>query len=96
MTKQDLLERLQIETRAGINFSNKAIEFAKDRKISKAWQMLDIAECALTCTNQVHDQLWDLTKGNLTSEEFEIFCQSETVLTIFNQAVRTIKSEKNK
>ena len=55
MTKQDLLERLQVETRAGINFSNKAIEFAKDRKISKAWQMLDIAECALTCTNQVHD-----------------------------------------
>lgn len=91
-TKQDLLERLAAETKAGINFSNKAIEFAKAGRISKAWDMLDTAKCALTCTNQVHEQLWDLTRGDLTSEEFDIFCKAETVSTIFNKAVREVKA----
>ena len=87
MTKQDLVKRLEIETRACINFSNKAKAFAKEGNISKAWDILNVAKCALTCTNQVHEQLWELTKGNLTDEEFDIFCQSESVSTLFNQAV---------
>ncbi|WP_449460484.1 hypothetical protein [Streptococcus suis] len=91
-TKQALLERLVAETKAGINFSNKAIEFAKAGRISKAWDMLDTAKCALTCTNQVHEQLWEFTKGDLTDEEFDIFCQSETVTTVFNQAVKVVKT----
>lgn len=92
MTKQDLLERLEIETRACINFSNRAKAFAKEKNIRKAWDMLDTAKCALTCTNQVHEQLWELTKGDLTDEEFDIFCQSETVSTVFNQAVKAVQT----
>ena len=91
-TKQDLLDRLLAESKVGINYSKKAIEFAKEGRIKTAWNMIDVAQCALTCTKRAHEELWNLTNGDLTEEEFEIFCNSETVTTVFNNALEEIKN----
>lgn len=91
MTKRNLVKRLKLETEAALKYSQSAVRFAQDGKMSKAMNMLDIAKCAVICANDVHEQLWDVSKGNLTDKEFEIFCESETVSTVFKNAVKTVK-----
>ena len=29
--------------------------------------------------DQVHEELWEVSKGNLTDEEFKLFAESETL-----------------
>ena len=34
---------------------------------------------AKKCADQLHEELWEVSKGNLTDEEFQLFTESETL-----------------
>ncbi len=46
------------------------IQKSKEGKIGAAINLLDIAGTAKKCAEQVHEELCEVSKGNLTDEEF--------------------------
>lgn len=93
--KQEALQGLEIEMKACIKYAKASEEKAKEGKIGVAINLLDIAQTAKTCAEQAYDSLWELSKGNLTEEEFEIFCDSETLRQDINKAYQAIKEARN-
>lgn len=77
--KKELLERLEKEVKACKRYAESSIKMAKERKIGSAINLLDIANTAKKCADQVHEKLWEASKGNLTGEEFELFAEAETL-----------------
>lgn len=77
--KKDLLERLEAEVKACKRYAESSIKKSKEGKIGAAINLLDIAGTAKKCADQVHEELWKESQGNLNEEEFELFCESETL-----------------
>ena len=50
--------------------SREIIQKSKEGKIGAAINLLDIAGTAKKCAEQVHEELCEVSKGNLTDEEF--------------------------
>lgn len=88
--KQDLVQRLQIETEACKKYARSAAKKAKEQKIGSAINLFDIAKMAKTCADQVHEELWEVSKVELTDEEFKIFTESETLRTELEKAYKEI------
>lgn len=89
--KQDLVKRLQIETENCKRYARNAAKKAKEKKIGAAINLFDIAKMAKTCADQVHEKLWEVSKGKLTDEEFEIFSESETLYKEIDKAYKEIQ-----
>ena len=77
--KKDLLERLDTEVKACKRYAENSIKKSKEGKVGAAINLLDIAGTAKKCADQVHEELWEISKGNLTDEEFQLFAESETL-----------------
>lgn len=77
--KKEILERLEREVKACKRYAEGSIKKAKEGKIKSAINLLDIAQTAKTCSDQLHEELWKESQGNLNEEEFELFCKSETL-----------------
>ena len=77
--KKKLLERLEIEVKACKRYAENSIKKSKKDKIGLAINFLEIAGIAKKCADQVHEELWEVSKGNLTNEEFQLFAESETL-----------------
>ncbi len=77
--KKDLLERLEAEVKACKRYAESSIKKSKEGKTGAAINLLDIAGTAKKCADQVHEELWEVSKGNLTDEEFQLFAESETL-----------------
>lgn len=75
--KQEILERLETEIKTCKKYAENGVKKAKEGKIGSAISLLDIAETAKKCADQVHEELWEVSKGNLTDEEFQLFAESE-------------------
>lgn len=75
--KKEILERLETEIKACKRHLENGIKKAKERKIGSAINFLDIAQTAKKCADQAHEELWKVSKGNLTDEEFELFAEAE-------------------
>lgn len=77
--KKDLLERLETEVKACKRYAESSIKKSKEGKIGAATNLLDIAGTAKKCADQVHEELWKESQGNLNEEGFELFVESETL-----------------
>lgn len=91
-TKEDILKRLEVEVAGGKRFTQRATERANEGRMTTAWELFDIAKCACECARQAHDDLWEVTKGELNSEEFELFCESESLWVLLDKAHEAIKA----
>lgn len=89
--KKQLLERLEIEIKACKRYVERAKEKAKEGKIGTAINNLEIANTAKNCALQVHEELWEVSEGNLTDEEFELFTKAETLEREVQKAYAEIK-----
>lgn len=96
MNIEDLVIRLETEIKACRKYMKKAIQFAKERKIYTAWDMLEISETAFKCANQVHEEIWEFSKGELSGKALEVFIESETLITEFRKAYKILKAESEK
>ena len=77
--KKDILERLETEVKACKRYSENSIKKSKEGNIGLAINLLDIAGTAKKCADQLHEELWKESQGNLNEEEFELFAESETL-----------------
>ena len=59
----------------------------KKRKVGLAINFLDIAVTAKKCADRLHDELWKVSDGKLTEEEFKIFCEAETLNQEINKFI---------
>ncbi len=77
--KKDLVERLEAEVKACKRYAESSIKKSKEGNIGSAINLLDIAGTAKKCADQLHEELWKESRGNLNEEEFELFAESETL-----------------
>lgn len=77
--KKDILERLETEIKACKRYAENSIKKSREGNIGSAINLLNIAGTAKKCADQVHEELWEVSKGNLTDEEFQLFADSETL-----------------
>lgn len=90
--KKQALKGLEIETRAAKKYARLASEKAQEGKRRLAINFLDIATTAKACADKAHDALWILSNGKLNEQEFELFCESETLGIDINKAFKEIKA----
>ena len=78
MTKrQDLLEMMILETKAAKKYTESAMKKIEEKELGSAWRLADAAKCHAICAMQEHDLFWDLVGEDITSEEFDAFCEAE-------------------
>ena len=94
--KQEILERLQTEVKACKRYAESSIKKAKEGKIGSAINLLDIAVTAKKCADQAHEELWKESQGKLTDEEFEIFCEEETLYQDINKAYKELQKARQR
>ena len=94
--KKELFKRLEIEVKACKRYTERAVENAREGKIGTAINNLEIANTAKTCALQVHEELWEVSEGKLTDEEFELFAQAETLGRELQKAYEEIKKIRKK
>lgn len=88
--EKDLLERLETEVKACKRYAENSIRKSREGNIGSAINLLDIAETAKKCADQLHEELWEVSKGNLTYEEFQLFGESETLERELKKAYREL------
>lgn len=89
--KQEILQRIEREAETCKRYAEKSIRKAEEGNIGAAINLLDIAQTAKTCADQVHEELWEESKGNLTEEEFKLFAESEALDRELQKAYKEIK-----
>lgn len=92
---KETLQRLEREVKACKHYTANAIRKADDGKVGAAINMLDIAQTAKTCAMQAHDELWKVSGGKLSSKEFELFADAETLSQKIRKAYQVIKQARN-
>ncbi|MGF3066958.1 hypothetical protein [Facklamia sp. P12950] len=89
--KKEILQRLEREIRACKKYAETAIMRAREGKTDLAISLLDIANIAKTCAGQAHEELWDISQGDLTGEEFDIFAEAEILGHLTRKAYKEIQ-----
>lgn len=89
--KQELLERLEAEVKVCKKYAENGVKKAKEGKIGAAINLLDIAGTAKKCADQAHEDLWEVSQGKLTDEEFQLFAETETLDRELQRAYEEIK-----
>lgn len=46
---------------------------------------------ARQCAEQAHENLWEESNGDLTEEEFEVFCEAETLGMVVKKLLTKFK-----
>lgn len=93
--EKEILQRLTREVKACKHYTANAIRKAEEGKIGAAINMLDIAQMAKACAMQAHDGLWKVNGGKLSSKEFELFADAETLNKEIRKACQVIKQARN-
>lgn len=94
--KKELLQRLETEVKACKRYTENSIRKAQEGKIGAAINLLDIANTAKICADQVHEELWQDSKGDLSEEEFKLFAESETLYQDINKAYKELQKARQK
>ena len=76
-TKKQAKEACKREGEFAITCAEKAVAYAEQGFVTKAWNCADTAKMAADCAMKAHDELWELSKGKLTDAEFEAFEKAE-------------------
>lgn len=76
-TRKEAKDVCRFEANTAKRYSENAIRLATNGECSKAWDMADISRMAAKCAMQAHEELWALTEGKLTDDEFEAFEMAE-------------------
>ena len=92
--KQEIFERLDTEVNACKRYAENSVKKAKKGKFGLAIDFLDIAVTAKKCADRLHDELWKVSDGKLTEEEFKIFCEAETLNQKINKVYIELKQER--
>lgn len=88
--REDAKQGCEYEAATAIRYAEAAISYAREGKTGAAWRMAEIAHAAAKCAAQAHDELWEITNGDLTEEEFEAFEKAEIALIKANAAAEKI------
>ncbi len=94
--KKDILERLEIEVKACKRYAENSIKKSREGNIGSAISLLNIAGTAKKCAEQLHEELWKESQGNLNEEEFELFCESETLGREIKKAYKELNIARQK
>lgn len=94
--KKDLLERLETEVKACKRYAENSIKKSKEGKIGAAISLLDIAGTANKCADQLHEELWKESQGNLNEEEFQLFAESETLERELKKAYKELNTARQR
>ena len=76
--RQALLDVMIFETKVAKKYTESAMKKIEEKKLGSAWRLADAAKCHAICAMQEHDLFWDLVGEDITSEEFDAFCEAET------------------
>lgn len=76
-TRKQAKEACEREGKFAITYAEKAVAYAEQGFVTKAWSCADTAKTAADCAMTAHEELWELSKGNLTEAEFEAFEKAE-------------------
>lgn len=87
-TRREAAAACDYEGTAASHFSKVAIQYARDGKCRKAWDMADTARTAAKCAMEAHETLWALAGGDLTEAEFKAFEKAEIGLRDASNAAR--------
>lgn len=94
--KKDILERLETEIKACKRYAENSIKKSREGNIGSAINLLDIAGTAKKCADQLHEELWKESQGNLNDEEFELFCESETLDRELKKAYKELNTARQR
>lgn len=97
-TRKNLFEQLEREVKSVLYYSHQTIGFLEEEKFSRAWKRLEFTKTAYSCCIQLHEQLWNLTQGEFTDEEWELLGRLEEVSNTFHSTYKKfikIRKEKN-
>ena len=86
-TRKEAMEGCIREGEQAFTSAAKAVSYAEQGLTRLAWNCADTAKMAADCAMNAHDELWELSKGNLTDEEFEAFEKAEIVQAKARQAI---------
>ncbi|MDE7082530.1 MAG: hypothetical protein K2O89_02345 [Clostridia bacterium] len=76
-TRKQAKEACNRESEFAITYAERAVAYAEQGFVTKAWNCADTAKMAADSAMKAHDELWELSKGNLTEAEFEAFEKAE-------------------
>ena len=76
-TRKQAKEACNREGEFAITYAERAVAYAEQGFVTKAWNCADTAKMAADSAMKAHDELWELSKGNLTEAEFEAFEKAE-------------------
>lgn len=79
-TREQAMQGCIRESDQAIKSAEQAIKRAENDECRLAWSNADTAMMAAKCAMQAHDELWELSKGDLTDEEFEAFEKAEIAM----------------
>ncbi len=86
-TRKQAKEACIREGKFATMYAEKAISYAEQGFVTKAWNCADTAKMAAESAMKAHDELWELSKGKLTDEEFEAFEKAEVAMVKARQAI---------
>lgn len=86
-TRKQAKEACNREGEFAARYAEKAISYAEQGFVTRAWSCVDTAKMAADCAMKAHDELWELSKGNLTEAEFEAFEKAEVAQVKARQAI---------
>ena len=86
-TKKQAKEACKREGEFAITCAEKAVAYAEQGFVTKAWNCADTAKMAADSAMKAHDELWELSKGKLTDAEFEAFEKAEIALAKARTAI---------
>lgn len=75
--RKEVFKHLVYENKMAQKYIRKAIELADKGKRDKAIKYFDLAKVANQCALQAHDQFWEVSNGDMTTEEFAEYYQAE-------------------
>ena len=76
-TRKEAMEGCIREGEQAFTSAAKAVSYAEQGLTRLAWNCADTAKMAADCAMNAHDELWELSKGNLTDAEFDAFEKAE-------------------
>ncbi|EHI69959.1 hypothetical protein ACVRY7_05535 [Streptococcus ictaluri] len=79
-TKENAKELLQVEMNWVNKFSQKVKEHVDAKENRLATSYVERLCMARECLSQAHTELWEVSEGKLTDEEFELLSDAEIAL----------------
>ena len=97
MTERELAKLgCKVEAEHCLKLTEKAMECIEQGDLFKANRFLNNADCPFKCASNEHEDLWRLTGGDMTEEEWKYFELVEIAQIKFRNACNTWRAARDR